>query len=98
MLGSTRCASARRTGNRKDCIMATVSEPPVPAVLSHNVNGDRTLQGVTNPERTGAPALPATTEWGNAAPLALSALAVTTFSRSMVSANAVKARVGPVVY
>jgi hypothetical protein len=78
--------------------MAIVSEPPVPTVPSHKVNGNRALQGVTEPERAVAPAPPATPEWGNAAPLALSALAVTTFILSMVNANAVNAGVAPVVY
>jgi hypothetical protein len=53
--------------------------------------------GVT-PELRGAPPRAATLDWGNSAPLALLAFAVTTFMLSMVNANAISAGVQPVVF
>ncbi len=64
--------------------MATVSPPPIKAKVE--LNGHAGLQPATSQE------------WGNSAPLALMAFAVTTFMLSMVNANAVKAGVLPVVF
>ena len=62
----------------------TVPERPPVAPRAHN--------GV-------APApVPGTTEWGNSAPLALAAFAVTTFMLSMINAEFISAGVEPVVY
>ena len=49
-------------------------------------------------ELEGAPRLVSTLNWGNSAPLALLAFAVTTFMLSMVNANAIAAGVTPVVF
>jgi succinate-acetate transporter protein len=48
-------------------------------------------------ELDGAPLRATTLNWGNSAPLALLAFAVTTFMLSMVNANAISAGVQPVV-
>ena len=62
----------------------TVPERPPVAPRAHN--------GV-------APApVPGTTEWGNSAPLALAAFAVTTFMLSMINAEFISAGVAPAVY
>jgi hypothetical protein len=81
--------------------MATVSAPPPTA----NARSAQPKPGfvrppgrATTPERNGTPALAATQDWGNAAPLALMALAVTTFMLSMVNANAIDAGVTPVIF
>ncbi len=65
--------------------MATISPPPLEAKAQ--LNGQAAVQPVTT-----------SPEWGNSAPLALMAFAVTTFMLSMVNANAVKAGVVPVVF
>src|ERR1039458_4378549 len=62
--------------------MATVSAPP----------------GQQEVELNGTPPRATTLDWGNSAPLALLAFAVTTFMLSMVNANAISAGVQPVVF
>ena len=62
--------------------MATVSAPP----------------GQQEVELNSAPPRATTLDWGNSAPLALLAFAVTTFMLSMVNANAISAGVQPVVF
>ena len=49
-------------------------------------------------ELNGAPKQATTLDWGNSAPLALLAFAVTTFMLSMVNANAISAGVQPAVF
>ena len=49
-------------------------------------------------ELNGKPPRATTLDWGNSAPLALLAFAVTTFMLSMVNANAISAGVQPVVF
>jgi succinate-acetate transporter protein len=62
--------------------MATVSAPP----------GQQEVELNSTPPRA------TTLDWGNSAPLALLAFAVTTFMLSMVNANAISAGVQPVVF
>jgi uncharacterized protein len=64
--------------------MATVSAPPAPPILAE-LNG-------APPERAKS------LEWGNSAPLALLAFAVTTLMLSIVNANAISAGVLPAVF
>jgi len=72
--------------------MATVSGQ------SANYEVELDGQRAATPEPTGA-ALPATTlDWGNSAPLALFAFAVTTFMLSMVNADFIDKGVQPVVF
>jgi uncharacterized protein len=69
--------------------MATVSESSVPSV-SGSARQEAQLEG--------APGGASTLDWGNSAPLALLAFAVTTFMLSMVNANAIAPGVAPVVF
>ena len=74
--------------------MATISERP--GEQAAQVNGD---QGrATAPEFAGAPPRETSLDWGNSAPLALFAFAVTTFMLSMVNADAIAKGVEPVVF
>jgi succinate-acetate transporter protein len=70
--------------------MATVSTPRPSAVNGRSDQQDAEL-GRALPLAT-------TLDWGNSAPLALLAFAVTTFMLSMVNANAISAGVQPVVF
>jgi succinate-acetate transporter protein len=74
--------------------MATISTHPAEPQAGHNSAPARAV----NPELAGAPQPAATLAWGNSAPLALLAFAVTTFMLSMVNSNFIDAGVGPVVY
>jgi uncharacterized protein len=74
--------------------MATVSAPS--PRKEPQLNGAETR--VTIPELERAPARATTLDWGNSAPLALLAFAVTTFMLSMINANAVSIGVTPVVF
>ena len=65
--------------------MATVSAPP--PLQETQLNGAE--RRVTTPELDGAPMRATTLDWGNSAPLARLAFAVTTFMRSMINATAV---------
>lgn len=65
--------------------MATISAPPIKPQTE--LNGHAALAPVT-----------AAPEWGNSAPLALMAFAVTTLMLSLVNAKAVSAGVTPVVF
>jgi GPR1/FUN34/yaaH family len=60
------------------------------------VNGAQ--ERATSPELAGAPPRATTLDWGNSAPLALFAFAVTTFMLSMVNADAIAKGVEPVVF
>ncbi len=74
--------------------MATVSSQSAQPTAGHN--GATTSD--TSRERVEAPARSTTLEWGNSAPLALLAFAVTTFMLSMVNADAIAKGVEPVVF
>lgn len=74
--------------------MATVSAPP--PGQDTQLNGAE--RRVTTPEPERAPMRASTLDWGNSAPLALLAFAVTTFILSMINANAVSIGVTPVVF
>lgn len=69
------------THSEGDCIVASVS--------AGSAQQEAELEG--------APRDPTTLNWGNSAPLALLAFAVTTFMLSMVNADAIDVRVVPVV-
>jgi uncharacterized protein len=69
--------------------MATLSPPPIKAKAA--LNGHSTLP-------TMSPDATPTVEWGNTAPLALSAFAVTVFMLSMVNAGAINPSVTPIVF
>jgi hypothetical protein len=74
--------------------MATISERP--GQQAAQVNG---AQGrATTPELAGVTPRATTLDWGNSAPLALLAFAVTTFMLSMVNADAIAKGVEPVVF
>ena len=73
--------------------MATVSAPS--PRQEAQLNG---AQHATTTELDRAPARATTLDWGNSAPLALLAFAVTTFMLSMINANAVSIGVTPVVF
>ncbi len=74
--------------------MATSSGPAVPPRAEHNgSNGGEVIR-----EIVGAPSRLTTLDWGNSAPLALFAFAVTTFMLSMVNAGAINKGVEPVVF
>ena len=73
--------------------MATVSEGP--PRQEARVNG---APPRATPELEGARLRATTLDWGNSAPLALLAFAVTTFMLSMVNAHAISAGVEPVVF
>jgi len=73
--------------------MATVSAPS--PRKEPQLNG---AQHATTTELDHAPARATTLDWGNSAPLALLAFAVTTFMLSMINANAVSIGVTPVVF
>jgi succinate-acetate transporter protein len=73
--------------------MATTSAP-----TGQTVQHDGARERATIPEPTGPPGHAATLDWGNSAPLALFAFAVTTFMLSMVNANWVAKGVEPVVF
>jgi uncharacterized protein len=73
--------------------MATVSAPS--PRKEPQLNG---AQHATTTELDRAPARATTLDWGNSAPLALLAFAVTTFMLSMINANAVSIGVTPVVF
>ena len=74
--------------------MATVSAPPPRQEVQLNGAPGR----VTTPELEVAPMRATTLDWGNSAPLALLAFAVTTFMLSMINANAVSIGTLPVVF
>lgn len=74
--------------------MATISPPSVQPRAEHN--GSRTGEVIREPVE--APSRSTTLEWGNSAPLALFAFAVTTFMLSMINANAIDKGVEPVVF
>ena len=74
--------------------MATVSASP--PLQEPQLNGAETR--VTTPELERMPMRATTLDWGNSAPLALLAFAVTTFMLSMINANAVSIGVTPVVF
>jgi succinate-acetate transporter protein len=82
--------------------MATVSTPPAPSVNGRSGHQqaelDRAPARKVIPELDGASARATTLDWGDAAPLGLMTLGVTTFMLSMVNANAVNAGVTPVVF
>ena len=73
--------------------MATVSAPS--PRKEPQLNG---AQYAATTELDRAPARATTLDWGNSAPLALLAFAVTTFMLSMINANAVSIGVTPVVF
>jgi uncharacterized protein len=73
--------------------MATVSAQP-----THEARPDDAQGSATPAELAGAPARATTLDWGNSAPLALFAFAVTTFMLSMVNADAIAKGVEPVVF
>ena len=73
--------------------MATISAPPP----QQEAKLDRAPLRAT-PELNGALARATTLDWGNSAPLALLAFAVTTFMLSMINANAIAIGVTPVVF
>ena len=74
--------------------MATISEQPP----RQEAGGNGALRRAVTPELAGAPPRVTTLDWGNSAPLALVAFAVTTFMLSMVNANAIAKGVEPVVF
>jgi uncharacterized protein len=74
--------------------MATVSAPPPRQEVQLNGAPGR----VTTPELGVAPVRATTLDWGNSAPLALLAFAVTTFMLSMINANAVSIGTLPAVF
>ena len=74
--------------------MATVSAPPPRQEVQVNGAPGR----VTTPELEVAPVRATTLDWGNSAPLALLAFAVTTFMLSMINADAVSTGTTPVVF
>jgi uncharacterized protein len=73
--------------------MATISPPSVRPV-EHN--GSKAGEVIREPVE--APSRSTTLDWGNSAPLALFAFAVTTFMLSMVNAGAIDKGVEPVVF
>ena len=74
--------------------MATISPPSLQPTAGHN--GSKA--GDVIDERVEAPSRSTTLDWGNSAPLALFAFAVTTFMLSMVNAGAINKGVEPVVF
>ena len=82
--------------------MATVSAPPASSVSAPSPSQKAGSNGAparaTIPELESVSARATTLDWGNAAPLGLLALGVTTFMLSMVNANAISAGVTPVVF
>ena len=74
--------------------MATISERPGRPVAEHNGGQER----AATPEVAGVTPRATTLDWGNSAPLALFAFAVTTFMLSMVNADAIAKGVEPVVF
>ncbi|HET6804138.1 MAG TPA: acetate uptake transporter [Frateuria sp.] len=80
--------------------MATIEQHTEPAAAVGHwyvlVEGER--QDLGRPERVTVPQVVAPTSWGNAAPLALAAFAVTTFMLSMINAGLVDDAARPMVY
>ena len=74
--------------------MATISPPSVQPAAGHN--GSKTGEAIS--ERAEAESRSTTLDWGNSAPLALFAFAVTTFMLSMVNADVFNKGVEPVVF
>jgi len=74
--------------------MATISSQPAQPTAEHD--GSSAI-GVTG-ERVAETLRPTTLDWGNSAPLALFAFAVTTFMLSMINADAINKGVEPVVF
>ncbi len=74
--------------------MATVSERPA----RQNAVPDGAQGRAITPELAGPPTRATSLDWGNSAPLALFAFAVTTFMLSMVNAAAIAKGVEPVVF
>ena len=74
--------------------MATVSERP--PQQEAQLNGAQARATIPELERAPMPA--STLDWGNSAPLALLAFAVTTFMLSMINANAVSINATPIVF
>ncbi len=74
--------------------MATVSAPRP----RQETQLDAAEGRAPTPEGNGAPMRATTLDWGNSAPLALLAFAVTTFMLSMINANAVSIGTTPVVF
>ena len=87
------CVETRRT-LWEVCIMATISPPSVQPRGQHN--GSQAGEVIREPVE--APSRSTTLDWGNSAPLALFAFAVTTFMLSMVNAGAINKGVEPVVF
>src|SRR5450755_3308039 len=74
--------------------MATVSAPPAQLEAERNSTQGRAAAS----EIEGAPPRATALDWGNSAPLALCAFAVTTFMLSMVNADLIAQGVKPVVF
>jgi uncharacterized protein len=74
--------------------MATISEQSIQPKAETNGARERAAP----PEVAGAPVRSTTLDWGNSAPLALFAFAVTTFMLSMVNADWIAKGVEPVVF
>ena len=74
--------------------MATIS--PQSAQLTAEANGSETSEVIRERAKILSPST--TLDWGNSAPLALFAFAVTTFMLSMVNAGAISKGVEPVVF
>jgi uncharacterized protein len=74
--------------------MATISAPTRPAPP----RSARTRSDLQEADLEGRPQSPTTLNWGNSAPLALAAFAVTTFMLSMTNANLISPAVKPVVF
>ena len=74
--------------------MATVSAPPAQLEAERNSTQGRAAAS----EIEGAPSRATALDWGNSAPLALCAFAVTTFMLSMVNADLIDKGVQPVVF
>ena len=80
--------------------MATIEQHIEPAAAAGHwyvlVDGDR--QDIGHPQPVTVPQAVAPATWGNAAPLALAAFAVTTFMLSMINAGLVDDAARPMVY
>ena len=74
--------------------MATISAPTRPA----RPRSAPTRSDLQEADLEGRPLSPTTLNWGNSAPLALAAFAVTTFMLSMTNANLISPAVKPVVF
>ena len=89
-----RCVDALGAHGGEVCIMATISHRP-----GRPEAGFDCAQGrATTPQLAGAPPPAATPSWGNSAPPALFAFAVTTFMLSLVNADAFANGAEPAVF